>query len=88
MSPPLAEQVALVTGASREITVNAVAPGSIETEMVAGLPEERRTEYLGFILAGRLGTVVDVARVVGFLACPESCYITGQVVAVNGGLYM
>ncbi len=73
---------------SRGITVNAVAPGFIETDMVADLPEERRTEYLAAIPANRLGTVDEVAEVVGFLARPESGYITGQVVAVNGGLYM
>lgn len=74
--------------AGRGITVNAVAPGFIETEMVAGLPEERRAEYLAVIPAGRLGSVEEVADVVGFLARRESGYITGQVVGVNGGLYM
>jgi 3-oxoacyl-[acyl-carrier protein] reductase len=74
--------------ASRGITVNAVAPGFIETEMVADLPEERRTEYLAAIPAGRLGTAEEVAALVGFLVCPESGYITGQVVGVSGGLYM
>jgi len=74
--------------ASRGITVNAVAPGFIETEMVGDLPEERRKEYLALIPVGRLGTVDEVADLVGFLARPESGYITGQVVGVNGGLYM
>jgi 3-oxoacyl-[acyl-carrier protein] reductase len=74
--------------ASRGITVNAVAPGFIETEMVADLPEERRTEYLAAIPAGRLGTAEEVAELVGFLVHPQSGYITGQVVGISGGLYM
>jgi 3-oxoacyl-[acyl-carrier protein] reductase len=74
--------------ASRSITVNAVAPGLIETEMAAGLPEDRRSEYLKIIPAGRLGTVDEVADVVGFLVRPQSGYITGQIIGVNGGLYM
>jgi 3-oxoacyl-[acyl-carrier protein] reductase len=73
---------------SRNITVNAVAPGFIDTEMVASLPEEARTEYLKLIPVGRLGTVDEVADVVAFLARPQSGYITGQVIGVNGGLYM
>ena len=74
--------------ASRQITVNAVAPGLIETEMTAGLPEDRRTEYLNVIPAGRLGTVDEVADLVGFLARREAGYITGQVIGINGGLYI
>lgn len=74
--------------ASRGITVNAVAPGLIETDMAAHLPEARRTEYLKLIPVGRLGTAEEVAGVVEFLARRESGYITGQVVGVNGGLYM
>lgn len=74
--------------AGRNITVNAVAPGLIETEMAASLPEAVRTEYVKLIPAGRLGTVEEVADAVLFLACPESAYITGQVIGVNGGLYM
>ena len=73
--------------ASRNITVNAVAPGFIETEMVASLPEAQRSEYLKLIPVGRLGTVEEVADAVAFLARPESSYITGQVLGVNGGLY-
>jgi 3-oxoacyl-[acyl-carrier protein] reductase len=73
---------------SRNITVNAVAPGFIDTEMVASLPEAARTEYLKLIPVGRLGTVDEVADVVAFLARPQSGYITGQVIGVNGGLYM
>jgi 3-oxoacyl-[acyl-carrier protein] reductase len=74
--------------ASRNITVNAVAPGLIETEMTASLPESTRSEYVGLIPVGRLGTAVEIADVVGFLVRPESGYITGQVIGVNGGLYM
>lgn len=74
--------------ASRNITVNAVAPGFIETEMTASLPESTRSEYVKLIPVGRLGTAAEVAEAVAFLARPESGYITGQVLGVNGGLYM
>jgi 3-oxoacyl-[acyl-carrier protein] reductase len=74
--------------ASRNITVNAVAPGFIETEMTAGLPDATRAEYVKLIPVGRLGTADEVADAVAFLARPESGYITGQVIGVNGGLYM
>lgn len=74
--------------ASRHITVNAVAPGLIETDMVKDLPEGRRTEYVAVIPAGRLGTPEEVADAVGFLVRRESGYITGQVISVNGGRYM
>lgn len=74
--------------AGRNITVNAVAPGFIDTDMVAGLPEAVREEYVRQIPVGRLGRVEEVADVVAFLARPEAAYITGQVIAVNGGLYM
>jgi len=74
--------------AARNITVNAVAPGFVDTEMVAGLPEAARKGYLELIPVGRLGTVDEVADVVDFLVRPESGYITGQVIGVNGGLYM
>ncbi len=74
--------------ASRNITVNAVAPGFIETAMTASLPDSMRTEYVRLIPAGRLGTAAEVADAVAFLARPESGYITGQVIGVNGGLYM
>jgi 3-oxoacyl-[acyl-carrier protein] reductase len=74
--------------ASRQVTVNAIAPGLIETEMTAYLPEDRRTEYLSVIPAGRLGTVEEVADLVVFLARREAGYITGQVIGINGGLYI
>lgn len=74
--------------ASRSITVNAVAPGLIETDMLADLPEGRRTEYLNVIPVGRFGTADEVADAVAFLARREAGYVTGQVIGVNGGLYM
>jgi len=74
--------------ASRNVTVNAVAPGFIDTEMVASLPESTRSEYLKLIPVGRLGTVDEVADAVSFLVRPAAAYITGQVIGVNGGLYM
>lgn len=72
--------------ASRNITVNAVAPGFIMTEMTDSLPDEVKDEYLDGIPMGRFGTVEDVANLVGFLVSEEAGYITGQVVQVNGGL--
>lgn len=74
--------------APRSITVNTVSPGFIETEMVERLPEGVRAEYLKIIPAGRLGTAEEVAAAVAFLVQPEAGYITGQVLSVNGGLYM
>ena len=73
--------------ASRNITVNAVAPGFIETDMTSGLPAEARETYAKAIPLGRFGTAEDVAEAVSFLASPGAAYITGQVIAVNGGLY-
>ncbi len=72
---------------ARNITVNAVAPGFIETDMTAGLTQEIRDSYTAAIPLKRLGTPDDVAQAVAFLASPEAGYITGQVLAVNGGLY-
>jgi 3-oxoacyl-[acyl-carrier protein] reductase len=74
--------------ASRTITVNAVAPGFIDTEMTAALPAAAREAYLGQVPLGRLGTAAEVAGAVAFLAGPEAGYVTGHVLAVNGGLYM
>ncbi|HWQ00305.1 MAG TPA: 3-oxoacyl-[acyl-carrier-protein] reductase, partial [Vicinamibacterales bacterium] len=74
--------------ASRGITVNVVAPGLIETDMTRALPEETRAAWAARIPLGRLGTPEDVAGAVCFLASDEASYITGQVLAVNGGMYM
>ncbi len=74
--------------ASRTITVNAVAPGFIETDMTGSLPEQVKTGYLSLIPAGRWGTAAEVAEVVTFLASPLAGYITGQVINVNGGMYV
>ena len=74
--------------ASRGITVNAVAPGFIETEMTAELPAKLQEEFLRSIPLGRFGTCDDVAESIAFLAGPAAGYITGQVISVNGGVYM
>jgi len=74
--------------ASRNIRCNAVAPGFIRTDMTSGLPEARVHELKGRIPAGRLGEPADVAGVVRFLAGPEAGYITGQIIAVDGGMAM
>lgn len=74
--------------ASRNITVNAVAPGYIETAMTEGLPQELKDSILKMIPLGRAGTECDVAAVVRFLASEEAGYLTGQVLSVNGGLKM
>ena len=74
--------------AGRNITVNAVAPGFIETDMTAALPEAARAAALGSIPMARLGAPEDVARAVAFLASDEAAYITGQVLAVDGGMSM
>lgn len=74
--------------ASRGVTVNAVAPGFIETDMTAALPESARAAAQGSIPMGRLGAPEDVARAVAFLAGDEAAYITGQVLAVDGGMSM
>ena len=72
---------------SRSVTVNAVAPGFIETDMTAALAEDVRKAYVSAISLGRLGSAQDVADAVAFLASDKASYITGQVIAVNGGLY-
>jgi 3-oxoacyl-[acyl-carrier protein] reductase len=74
--------------ASRGITVNAVAPGFIETEMTAKLSAKLQEEFLRSIPLGRFGTCEDVAESIAFLAGPAAGYITGQVISVNGGVYM
>jgi len=74
--------------APRGITVNAVAPGYVETDMTEALPEKARNAMLDQIPLGRVGTVEDVAVAVGFLASDAAAYITGQVLHVSGGLYI
>jgi 3-oxoacyl-[acyl-carrier protein] reductase len=74
--------------ASRNICINAVSPGLIETEMTADLIKKYKHSLIEQIPLGRFGTPDDVAAAVSFLVSEESCYITGQVIRVNGGLYM
>ena len=74
--------------AKRNVTVNAVAPGFIATAMTDALPEKTRQELAAQIPLERLGTAEDIANVVVFLAAERSGYITGQVIGVNGGMYM
>ena len=74
--------------ASRGITVNAVAPGFVDTDMTRALTEEQRAALQAQIPLGRLGTPEDVAAAVLFLASPQAGYITGETLHVNGGMYM
>ena len=74
--------------ASRQVTVNVVAPGFVETDMTRVLGEDAKTQLAAMIPLGRIGTPAEVAAAVGFLASDEASYITGQVLAVNGGMYM
>jgi 3-oxoacyl-[acyl-carrier protein] reductase len=74
--------------ASRNITVNAVAPGYIATDMTKVLPEEVKQKILASVPLGRMGTPEDIAAAVKFLASEDASYITGHVLAVNGGMYM
>jgi 3-oxoacyl-[acyl-carrier protein] reductase len=83
MSRSLAQELG-----ARNITVNCVAPGFIETDMTGTIPEEQRTALLGRIALGRAGRPEDVAAAVAFLASPEAGYVTGTTLHVNGGMYM
>jgi 3-oxoacyl-[acyl-carrier protein] reductase len=74
--------------ASRGVTVNAVAPGFIETKMTAALSEETRNAMIKTIPMGRYGMPADVASAIAFLASDEAAYITGQVIVIDGGLHM
>ena len=83
MTKALAQEIG-----SRGITVNAVAPGYIETDMTRVLPDEVKAKILAKVPLGRIGKPEDVASAVKFLASEEAAYITGHVLAVNGGMYM
>ncbi len=74
--------------ASRAITVNAVAPGFIDTDMTKDLGDEHKQALLGQIPVNRLGEAKEIGATVGFLASEEAAYITGQTIHVNGGMYM
>jgi 3-oxoacyl-[acyl-carrier protein] reductase len=73
---------------SRNITVNAVAPGFIDTDMTRALTEPQRAALLAHIPLGRLGQAEDIAHAVAFLASPRAAYVTGTTLHVNGGMYM
>lgn len=73
---------------SRNITVNAVAPGFIDTDMTRELPDDQREALIKQIPLNRLGDPCDIANAVAFLACPDAAYITGETIHVNGGMYM
>lgn len=83
MTKALAREVA-----SRGVTVNAVTPGLIETDMTRAITDKAQDDWSGQIPLGRIGTAADVAAAVCFLASDEASYITGHVLAVNGGMYM
>ena len=74
--------------ASRGITVNAIAPGFIDTDMTRALNDEQRAALLAQIPIGRLGSAADIAATVLFLSSPSASYITGETLHVNGGMYM
>jgi 3-oxoacyl-[acyl-carrier protein] reductase len=83
MSRALAQELG-----SRNVTVNCVAPGFIDTDMTRGLPDAQRDALLGKIPLGRLGQPEEIAATVAFLASPRAGYITGSTINVNGGMYM
>jgi 3-oxoacyl-[acyl-carrier protein] reductase len=74
--------------AGRSVTVNVIAPGFVETDMTAGLPEDVRTTMLGQIPLGRFGKSEDIAEAVAFLCSDAAAYITGQTLVVDGGMTM
>jgi 3-oxoacyl-[acyl-carrier protein] reductase len=74
--------------ASRNVTVNAVTPGYIETDMTKALNDDQRAAMLTGVPLGRAGSGADVAAAIAFLASDEAAYVTGQVIRVNGGMYM
>jgi 3-oxoacyl-[acyl-carrier protein] reductase len=74
--------------ANRQVTVNAVAPGMIDTDMTRALTDAQREQILARIPAGRLGQVDEIASLVVFLASDGAAYITGETIHVNGGMYM
>ena len=73
---------------SRHVTVNCIAPGFIETDMTASLPEEQQKALLAQIPLGHLGKPADIAHAVAYLASPQAGYVTGQEIHVNGGMFM
>jgi 3-oxoacyl-[acyl-carrier protein] reductase len=83
MTKSLAQEMA-----SRGVTVNAIAPGYIETDMTKVLPEEVKTKILAQVPIGRIGQPQDIANAVKFLVSDDAEYITGHVLAINGGMYM
>ncbi len=83
MTKALAQEIG-----SRGVTVNAVAPGYIQTDMTAVLPEEVKARILAQVPLGRIGQPEDIAAAVKFLASEDAAYITGHVLAINGGMYM
>src|SRR5256885_1384278 len=85
--PGMTKSLARELGA-RNITVNCVAPGFVDTDMTRALSEEQRTALLAQIPLGRLGEAADVAAAVAYLASPAAGYVTGTVLHVNGGMYM
>jgi len=74
--------------ARKGITVNAVSPGYTETDMTSGMPASAVDVVKNMIPMGRMGTPAEIAAAVVFLASPQASYITGQVIGVNGGMYM
>jgi 3-oxoacyl-[acyl-carrier protein] reductase len=74
--------------ASRNITCNAIAPGFIETDMTAGMTAENKGQMLTIVPAGRVGTASEIGAACVYLSSDEAAYVTGQVLRVNGGMYV